>query len=661
MDNNKFPPTTKPEDYQLMYHSNTDGHIWVDDQRRPIPLTQQLTGHTDTVDPTHLWNSRVTKQGFHAVPPPISKGDAANSTAITQQPPPHTTPTSPIQGAPGSVPDGANIIEGTVASLRQDPNISPSLINSVLKEAAKKVTRKVNDYLTPTKPDGKDSNHDSDAKSETSETTAIEVGHMTLPPPDPKIYTQKDFENFKEKLEEKFRHQIQNLEKELTNQSRFQIETLNLEHHNQLTRIQADIEVQIQRQAEINEQKAQYEHTIKMLQQRIKTLEAGASLHTGAVPSLDPLDGLNSFANQSLMNVVDKLEKSVQLQTLALTHTSASTKEHYISSAKTHDGIDCKKFNEWHEGVYRLSIVTSKAPLDVAVATSTGPLHKYIYELMAKGEPWEIIEGKIQERFSEFGSPVVAQSKLSTFTQSAMTMHEYISEFTRLVGHAYKLKPTDPSSHLLATQFIQGIPSLHTKNKLRFLISKNNIRTLSDLFASALEEDQKQKIREIDFGTKGSQCEVHAIKGRGCYECGQEDHLAKDCPNKKFNSPYNDRSKSHHTYKNQKTQGEENSIEQSLQSLTDLVKTLIKQNSQPHNSYQKPTFRSNDNKYQNNQKRPHNRDRNRGYNNQGKYRNKTRINELGEYQSDNSSCSDQSEGEDEFDQHESLTSDESKN
>ena len=71
---------------------------------------------------------------------------------------------------------------------------------------------------------------------------------------------------------------------------------------------------------------------------------------------------------------------------------------------------------------------------------------------------------KIQERFSEFGSPVVAQSKLSKFTQSAMTMHEYISKFTRLVGHAYKLNPTDFGSHLLATQFIQGIPSLHIKN-----------------------------------------------------------------------------------------------------------------------------------------------------------------------------------------------------
>ena len=181
------------------------------------------------------------------------------------------------------------------------------------------------------------------------------------------------------------------LEKEIKNQFIFQTEALNLEHQNQLTKIQADIEAQIQKQAKINEQKAQDDHTIKMLQQRIKTLEAGASSNTGAVPSLDPLDGLNSFANQSLINVVDKFEKSLQLQTLALAHTSASTKEHYISSAKTYDGIDCKKLNEWLEGVHRLSKVTGKAPLDVAVATSLGSLHKYICELIGKNDPWEII------------------------------------------------------------------------------------------------------------------------------------------------------------------------------------------------------------------------------------------------------------------------------
>ena len=173
-----------------------------------FPLTQQLTGHIDVVDPAHLWNSRVTKQGFHAVLPPISKGDTANSTAITQQPPPHTTPTSPIQGASGSVPDGVDVTEGTLAELRQDPNITSNLLNSAFSHAAKKITG-ITEYFTPTKPDGKDGNHESDAKSETSETTAVEVGHMTLPSPNPKTYSQKDFEKLMEKLEEDYRYKFQ--------------------------------------------------------------------------------------------------------------------------------------------------------------------------------------------------------------------------------------------------------------------------------------------------------------------------------------------------------------------------------------------------------------------------------------------------------------------
>ena len=66
------------------------------------------------------------------------------------------------------------------------------------------------------------------------------------------------------------------------------------------------------------------------------------------------------------------------------------------------------------------------------MAISTGPLHRHISELMALGIDWNIIKSKIQERFSEFGSPVVAQNKLTTFTQKTMAMHEYISEFTSI-------------------------------------------------------------------------------------------------------------------------------------------------------------------------------------------------------------------------------------
>ena len=46
--------------------------------------------------------------------------------------------------------------------------------------------------------------------------------------------------------------------------------------------------------------------------------------------------------------------------------------------------------------------------------------------------------------------------------------NEYISEFTDLVEHAHKIKPSDSGSHLLATQFIQGISNLYIKSRLRF-------------------------------------------------------------------------------------------------------------------------------------------------------------------------------------------------
>ena len=57
---------------------------------------------------------------------------------------------------------------------------------------------------------------------------------------------------------------------------------------------------------------------------------------------------------------------------------------------------------------------------------------------------------------------------------------------------------------------------------------------LSALYRFALQEDQKQKIRELDFGGRSAQasaqCDVNAIKGSGCYKCGSNDHFIKDCP-----------------------------------------------------------------------------------------------------------------------------------
>ena len=51
------------------------------------------------------------------------------------------------------------------------------------------------------------------------------------------------------------------------------------------------------------------------------------------------------------------------------------------------------------------------------------------------------------------------------------------------------------SSQLLASQFIEGIQNPHVKSTLRSFQIKN----LKEIFGFAIQEDQKQKIRAIDF------------------------------------------------------------------------------------------------------------------------------------------------------------------
>ena len=115
-----------------------------------------------------------------------------------------------------------------------------------------------------------------------------------------------------------------------------------------------------------------------------------------------------------------------------------------------------------------------------------------------------------------------------------MAMHEYISEFTSIMEHAHSIKPTDTTSAILALNFIDGIQNAYIKNKL----ISYTIQNLSELYGFALKEGQKQKIRELDFGTNSSQqqtiahCDINAIKGSGCYKCGGNDHFIKKLPSK---------------------------------------------------------------------------------------------------------------------------------
>ena len=180
-----------------------------------------------------------------------------------------------------------------------------------------------------------------------------------------------------------------------------------------------------------------------MLQQKSKLLEGANQTQAKlATPPFDPLANHSLLYNQSLVhnslvNMIDKFDESLKMQTNTLQQALASGKEHYISSAKIYNGKDCKEFSNWLESVYRLSKISGKDLIEVALATSTGPLHKHIRKLMALGINWDVIKNKVQERFSEFGNPIVAQSKLSSYTQGIMAMHKYISEFISLVEHAH--------------------------------------------------------------------------------------------------------------------------------------------------------------------------------------------------------------------------------
>ena len=123
----------------------------------------------------------------------------------------------------------------------------------------------------------------------------------------------------------------------------------------------------------------------------------------------------------------------------------------------------------------------------------------------------------------------MAKHKLTTFRQTDLTMHEYISKFTDLVEHAYTLTPTEPASMILAPNFTEGIKNPHIKNKL----GSCKISNLQDIFRFALEEDQKQKIRALDFEVKPdtiAHCDNQAIKDNNCYKCGNEGHFIKNCP-----------------------------------------------------------------------------------------------------------------------------------
>ena len=166
--------------------------------------------------------------------------------------------------------------------------------------------------------------------------------------------------------------------------------------------------------------------------------------------------------------------------------------------------------------------------------------------------------------------------------------------------------------------------------------------------------------------------DINAVKGSGCFKCGNNDHFIKDCPlsrdsDKKDSSPSHGQHKHYNDYRSKLN--DENSVEKSIQAVTDLLRSLLKQNKPSHTTFNKSTHKhSHTNKHSDHKpsythsNHRHDKSENRGYHNKGKCGNNAQVNEIGEYISDyNSSCSDQSDEGEEFDSQELSTQDDPKN
>ena len=91
---------------------------------------------------------------------------------------------------------------------------------------------------------------------------------------------------------------------------------------------------------------------------------------------------------------------------------------------------------------------------------------------------------------------------------------------------------------------------------------------LSTLYRGAIKENQRQRIRELDFGKSSSQasaqCDINAIKGSGCYKCGSNDYFINDCPlNREKDSDLTHGQQKHYSDYRSKSH-DENSMENQL-------------------------------------------------------------------------------------------------
>ena len=122
----------------------------------------------------------------------------------------------------------------------------------------------------------------------------------------------------------------------------------------------------------------------------------------------------------------------------------------------------------------------------------------------------------------------MAIHKHSTFKQGSDKMHRYIFKFGRLVEHAHNIKAYDPTSKILSPTFIAGITNSHIRYKIRWGSSG---KTLKEVYADALYQDQLQTLRSVDFPETApvSHVDINTIDRDTCKKCLKAGHWARNC------------------------------------------------------------------------------------------------------------------------------------
>ena len=326
---------------------------------------------------------------------------------------------------------------------------------------------------------------------------------------------------------------------------------------------------------EIDKLQTQHQTSIAALNTRItelqQQLQAKQFQQFQLPPPFTPQNQtFNTTANDTL---IQNLSTSLIMQTNI-------AKQQLLIQAKAYDGKDPKEISDWLDEVDRLSSQNGYTHLEVAIQTSRGSVHKYIKELQKLGLDWDNTKLRLRERYSDCNSSAAAKSKLATLKQNGRPMHSYISNFTDLLEHAHGIKPSNPGTYLLATNFIDGIDESN-----RYIRNKLRERTWTNLelcFAEAQTLQYKQEIRAIDFKpdteTETNTIDINAIRGNSqtCHKCNSPDHFIKDCPHNRHQSNYRDRD----NYK-PKTQ-QDNQIDRLIEELASFTKT-VSNNGQNYN------------------------------------------------------------------------------